>query len=68
MAERALKLWDNDEFAHLILYQEGNRKKSWKVVSSAIEHLKEKTWNVQVRKEAMHVVELYKLQGSDEVF
>ena len=48
--ERVLKMWDNDEFAHLILYQEGNRQKSWKIVSPALNSLSDRTWNGQVQK------------------
>ena len=63
--ERVLKLWDSDEFARLVLYQEGNRQKSWKIISPALDSLSERTWNVQVRKEVAHVVELYHLQEKD---
>ena len=63
--ERVLKMWDNDEFAHLILSQEGNRQKSWKIVSPSLSSLSERTWNGQVRKEVAHVVELYHLQEKD---
>ena len=58
-------MWDNDEFARLVLYQEGNRKKSWKIISPTLTGLSERTWNVQVQKEIDHVVELYHLQEKD---
>lgn len=62
-----MKFWDNDEFAHFVLHQEKNRIASWKMLESSIRMTADYHWNLQVRKDASHVLELYVSLSNEQV-
>ncbi|KNB41882.1 serine/threonine protein phosphatase [Blastocystis sp. subtype 4] len=59
VAQRVLKLWDGDEFAHIVLYHDQNCTYSWKYLSSSMQQVANDCWNSQVRESAAHVISLY---------
>jgi len=59
-----LKLWDNGDFAQVVLYHDKNRLYSWNFMFSSLQQIANNNWNKQVRESARHVMDLYlKLAG-----
>lgn len=64
IAQRVLKLWDNGDFAQVVLYHDKNRLYSWNFMFSSLQQIANNNWNKQVRESARHVMDLYlKLAG-----
>lgn len=61
-----LKLWDGDEFAHIVLYHDQNCAYSWNYLSSSMQQVANDCWNSQVRESAAHVISLYMKVGGGQ--